>query len=143
MIRRHFGPGVELDRRWVGDITYINTWEGWCYLATVIDLASRRGVGWALDDHMRTGLVADALTMACRHRRSAGGVIFHSDRGCQYTSGEFETLASELGVSLSLGRKGQCWDNAVAESFFATINGELIDTRPWPTRTGLRVAVFD
>lgn len=143
MIRRHFGPGVELDRRWVGDITYINTWEGWCYLATVIDLASRRVVGWALDDHMRTGLVDDALTMACHQRRPADGVIFHSDRGCQYTSGEFEALAADLGVSLSLGRKGQCWDNAVAESFFATIKRELIDTRPWPTRAGLRVAVFD
>lgn len=143
MIRRHFAPGVELNRRYVGDITYINTWEGWCYLATVIDLASRRVVGWALDDHMRTSLVAEALSMACHHRRPPEGVVFHSDRGCQYTSSDFQALAGDLGVTLSLGRKGECWDNAVAESFFATIKRELIDTRPWPTRAGLRVAVFD
>lgn len=143
LVRRHFGPGTELDRRWVGDITYIATWEGWAYLATVIDLASRRVVGWALADHMRTDLVADALTMACLHRRPPAGVIFHSDRGCQYTSGDYRRLAAGLGVTLSLGRKGECWDNAVAESFFATLKGELIDIRPWPTRAGLRVAVFD
>lgn len=143
LIRRHFGPTVELNRRWVGDITYIPTWEGWSYLATVIDLASRKVVGWALADHMRTDLVADALTNAWRQRRPEAGVIFHSDRGCQYTSRQFAELADRLGVVLSVGRKGECWDNAVAESFFATIKTELIDTRPWPTRTGLHRAVFE
>jgi transposase InsO family protein len=143
LIRRHFGPGVELDTRWCGDITYIATWEGWAYLATVIDLASRRVVGWALADHMRTDLVADALRMACTHRRPPKGVIFHSDRGCQYTSTDFAKLAKQLGVTLSLGRKGECWDNAVSESWFGTFKAELIDTRPWPTRAGLRRAVFD
>jgi transposase InsO family protein len=143
LIRRHFGPGTDLDTRYVGDITYITTWEGWAYLATVIDLASRKVVGWALADHMRAELVADALTMACTRRRPAEGVVFHSDRGSQYTGGDFQQLAAELGVTLSLGRKGECWDNAVAESFFATLKGELIDTRQWPTRAGLRVAVFD
>ncbi len=143
LIRREFGPGVELDTRWCGDVTYIATWEGWAYLATVIDIASRRVVGWALADHMRTDLVADALRMACTQRHPPAGVIFHSDRGCQYTSRDYASLAADLGVRLSLGRKGECWDNALAESWFATLKTELIDTRPWPTRTGLRRAVFD
>ena len=143
LIQRHFGPSEEMDRRYVGDITYIATWEGWSYLATVIDLASRRVVGWALADHMRTELVEDALKMAFAHRAPQEGVIFHSDRGCQYTSGDFAALAREHGVVLSVGRKGECWDNAVAESFFATIKRELIDARAWPTRTGLRRAVFE
>jgi transposase InsO family protein len=143
LIGRHFGPTTELDRRWCGDITYIATWEGWAYLATVIDLASRRVVGWALADHMRTDLVADALRMACVHRRPPAGVIFHSDRGCQYTSGDFAELAATLGVTLSLGRKGQCWDNAVSESWFSSFKNELIDTRAWPTIAGLHRAVFD
>ncbi|HXA13003.1 MAG TPA: IS3 family transposase [Mycobacterium sp.] len=143
LIGRRFGPSTELDRRWCGDITYIATWEGWAYLATVIDLASRRVVGWALADHMRTDLVADALRMACIQRRPSAGVIFHSDRGCQYTSRDFAILAGELGMTLSLGRKGQCWDNAVSESWFSTFKNELIETRPWPTIAGLHRAVFD
>ena len=143
LIKRVFGPDTKLDARWCGDVTYIRTWEGWAYLATVIDLASRRVVGWALADHMRTDLVADALRMACIQRRPPAGVIFHSDRGCQYTSRDFAALAAELGVTLSVGRKGQCWDNAVAESWFATFKSELIDARPWPTLVGLRPAVFD
>ncbi len=143
LIQRHFGPTQEMDRRYVGDITYIATWEGWSYLATVIDLASRRVVGWALADHMRTELVEDALKMAFVQRAPEEGVIFHSDRGCQYTSGDFAELARENGVVLSVSRKGECWDNAVAESFFATIKRELIDDRAWPTREGLRRAVFE
>jgi transposase InsO family protein len=124
LIQRHFGPSEEMDRRYVGDITYIATWEGWSYLATVIDLASRRIVGWSLADHMRTELVEDALKMAFEHRAPEEGVIFHSDRGCQYTSHDFAELARANGVVLSVGRKGECWDNAVAESFFATIKRE-------------------
>jgi transposase InsO family protein len=143
LIQRHFGPCREIDRRYVGDITYIATWEGWAYLATVIDLASRKVVGWSLADHMRTELVEDALTMAFTNRRPDEGVIFHSDRGCQYTSKDFADLARANGVVLSVGRKGECWDNAVAESFFATIKRELIDTRSWPTRAGLHRAVFE
>ena len=143
LIRRHFGPSTELDRRYVGDITYIMTWEGWAYLATVIDLASRRVVGWALADHMRSELVEDALKMAFVTRRPAKGLIFHSDRGSQYTSLDYGNLARANGVVLSVGMAGECWDNAVAESFFATIKRELIDTRPWPTRAGLHAAVFD
>ncbi len=143
LIRREFGPCTEIDRRYVGDITYISTWEGWAYLATVIDLASRKVVGWALAEHMRSGLVVDALDMAFAHRRPDEGVIFHSDRGCQYTSADYGNFARANGVVLSVGRKGECWDNAVAESFFATIKRELIDARAWPTRAGLRAAVFD
>lgn len=143
LIQRHFGPCAQIDRRYVGDITYIATWEGWAYLATVIDLASRKVVGWALADHMRTELVTDALSMAFANRAPAPGLTFHSDRGCQYTSSDFAELARANGVVLSVSRKGQCWDNAVAESFFATIKRELIDTRAWPTRTGLRRAVFE
>lgn len=143
LIQRHFGPGEVLDARYVGDITYIATWEGWAYLATVIDLASRRVVGWALADHMRTELISDALTMAFGNRRPPKGVIFHSDRGCQYTSRDFRQLARDHGVKLSLGRKGTCWDNAVAESFFASIKREMIDRRAWPTIAGLHRAVFD
>jgi putative transposase len=110
MIRRHSRPGVELDRRYVGDITYIATWEGWTYLASVIDLASRRVVGWALADHMRTELVAEALEMAFTSRSPGPGVIFHSDRGCQYTSGDYAALARTHAVVLSVGMVGECWD---------------------------------
>jgi len=144
LIKRAFSPeSHELDTAWCGDITYIRTWEGWLYLATVIDLASRKVVGWSLADHMRTELVEDALTMAFANRSPAEGVIFHSDRGCQYTSKDFADLARQNGVVLSVGMKGECWDNAVAESFFATIKRELIDTRAWPTRAGLHRAVFE
>lgn len=143
LIARQFDVGGDLDARYVGDITYIATWEGWAYLATVIDLASRKVVGWALADHMRTELVTDALTAAFAQRRPPAGLIFHSDRGCQYTSSDYTRLARDHGVVLSVGRKGECWDNAVAESFFATIKRELIDTRAWPTRAGLRRAIFE
>lgn len=142
LIRREFGPGVELDTRYVGDITYIWTWEGWSYLATVIDLASRRVVGWALADHMRADLVGEALRTAFATRRPPAGVVFHSDRGCQYTSKDYRQLADANGVRLSVGRKGECWDNAVAESFFATLKRELVDRQSWPTRAGLYRAVF-
>jgi transposase InsO family protein len=113
LIQRHFGPCTEIDRRYVGDITYIATWQGWAYLATVIDLASRRVVGWALAEHMRTELVEDALSMAFLTRRPPKGVIFHSDRGCQYTSKDFADLAREKRAVLSVGRKGECWDKAM------------------------------
>ncbi|MCA2214854.1 IS3 family transposase [Jidongwangia harbinensis] len=131
-----------VDTRWCGDITYINTWEGWLYLATVIDLASRRVVGWAVADHLRTDLVDAALSDALTRRRPADGLIFHSDRGCQYTSAQHARLAGQHGVRLSVGRRGQCWDNAVAESFFATLKTELIHRQAWPTRTAARQAIF-
>lgn len=143
LICRTFGPGTELDARYCGDITYIPTWEGWAYLATVIDLASRRVVGWALAEHMRADLVGEALEIAFGSRRPPAGTIFHSDHGCQYTSREFRELARRHHVVLSLGTKGDCFDNAVAESFFATLKRELVDRRPWPTRARLRRALFE
>ncbi len=144
LVKRVFGSGtVELDRVYVGDITYIWTWEGWLYLATVIDLSSRRVVGWAMADHMRTELVADALRMAIDARRPAPGLIFHSDRGTQYTSKQFTDLLAQHAISQSLSRPRQCWDNAVAESFFGSLKTELIDCQSWPTRAHARRAVFD
>lgn len=134
---------TKVNTRWCGDITYIRTWQGWLYLATVIDIASRRVVGWATADHLRTDLVEQALRRAVARRRPPAGVIFHSDRGCQYTSAQFATAATELGVRLSHGRKGQCWDNAVGESFFATIKTELLDDGVWPTRRCAETAIFE
>lgn len=144
LVMRNFRPDpAALDARWCGDITYIATDEGWLYLATVIDIASRRVVGRATADHLRTELVADALRAACRTRRPPKPVIFHSDRGCQYTSRELAALAAESDVRLSVGRTGQCWDNALAESFFSTLKNELGDGRPWPSRAAARTAIFE
>src|SRR6516162_5609472 len=110
-IRRDFTTdAAKINQRWCEDITYLATWEGWLYLATVIDIASRRVVGFALADHLRTELVADALANAVAARDPAPGVIFHSGRGCQHTSAAFAGLAGDCQVSLSVGRKGQCWD---------------------------------
>jgi transposase InsO family protein len=133
----------KINTRWCGDITYVRTWAGWLYLATVIDIASRRVVGWATAEHLRTDLVEHALRQAVTRRRPPAGVIFHSDRGCQYTSAQFASAATELGVRLSHGRKGQCWDNAVGESFFATIKTELLDDGIWPTRASAHTAIFE
>ncbi len=144
LVLRDFQPDpTALDTRWCGDITDIPTDQGWLYLATVIDIASRRVVGWATADHLRTELVADALRAACHTRRPAGKVVFHSDRGCQYTSREFTDLAAEFGVRLSVSRTGQCWDNALAESFFATLKRELLGSSPWPSRAEARSAIFE
>lgn len=112
------------------------------YLATVIDLHSRKVVGWAIADHMRTALVTDALGMALADRQPTGPVIFHSDRGTQYTSNEFDTYCRSVGIVRSLGRTGICYDNAVSESFFASIKKELIHTRPWPTLRAVKSAIF-
>jgi transposase InsO family protein len=144
LIRRDFTVNAAaVNTRWCGDITYIWTWEGWLYLATVIDIASRRVVGFALAEHLRTELVADALTNAVAARDPAPGVVFHSDKGCQYVSGDYATLAEELTITLSVGRTGQCWDNALAESFFASLKGECLDYQPWPTRAAARHATVE
>jgi len=111
LIRRDFTVNAAaVNTRWCGDITYIPTWEGWLYLATVIDIASRRIVGFALTEHLRTKLACDAPTNAVAARDPAPGVVFHSDKGCQYVSGDYATLADDLAVCLSTGRTGQCWD---------------------------------
>jgi transposase InsO family protein len=132
----------QADTVWAGDITYIATVDGFCFLATVIDLASRKVVGWALDRHMRTDLVTDALNQALATRRPETGMTFHSDRGTQYTSGEFTQFCQARGIRRSMGRRATCFDNAVAESFFATYKKELIHTRPWDGLTELRQATF-
>lgn len=144
LLKRVFGPEtVELDRVYVSDITYIWTWEGWLYLTTVIDLASRRVVGWSMADHMRTELVSDALRMAVAARHPAPGLIFHSDRGTQYTSKEFTDLLADHEMIQSLSRPRQCWDNAVAESFFSSLKLELVNRQSWATRAQARSAIVD
>ncbi len=131
------------NHKWCGDITYVRTWQGWAYVATVIDLHSRAVIGFAIDDHMRTSLVTDALDMAIAKRNPGPGVIFHSDRGTQYTSGEFARYCRNTKITRSLGKTGICYDNAVSESFFATFKKELIHTRPWPDLQRLRTATVD
>lgn len=127
--------------KWAGDITYVWTAEGWMYLAVVIDLFSRRVVGWAMADHMRAGLAVDALKMALGRRRPDPGLIFHSDRGSQYTSAEFQALLDSADATSSMSRKGNCWDNAVSESFFATLKKELIYRFHWVFREDVVAAV--
>lgn len=141
LIQRDF-TATAANQKWCGDITYIRTWDGWAYLATVIDLYSRKIVGWAIDSHMRTSLVTDALDMAITHRRPPKNVIFHSDRGTQYTSKEFAKYCKRKKIRRSLGRTGTCYDNAVSESFFATYKKELIHTCPWPNITTLKKDTF-
>lgn len=128
---------------WVGDITYIRTWEGWVYLAVLIDLYSRRVVGYALDDQMPAELCIEALSRATRSRRPATGLVLHSDRGCQYASRAYRTELSKIGAVQSMSRKGNCWDNAVAESFFSTMKTELIYRQPWTTKAAAERAVCD
>jgi transposase InsO family protein len=129
--------------RWCGDVTCIRTRDGWAYLATVTGLHSRAVVGWAVAGHMRTSLVTAAPGMAITARRPAAGVIFHSDRGCQYTSSVFDAYCTKNNIRRSLGRTGICYDNAVSESFFATCKKELIHTRPWPTIANLERETCD
>lgn len=133
------GPGQRL----VGDITYLRTGEGWLYLATVIDLSTRMVVGWQLATHMRTCLVTDALQMAIDAGHLARGAIFHSDRGSQYTSREFATFCGKKKIRPSLGRTGVCWDNAAAESFFASLKNEMYHRHSFPTRARARFAVAE
>ena len=131
------------DRRWVADITYVPTWSGLLFLAVVIDVFSRRVVGWSMSAHQRTELVTNALTMAVRRRRPAAVVVHHSDQGCQYTSYDFARACRAAGVERSMGSVGDCYDNALAESFFATLECELLDRAIFPNRNAARVAVFD
>lgn len=123
-------PGHKL----VSDITYISTWQGWVYLATVIDCYSRMVIGWAMADHMRTSLVTDALDAARTNSRLAPGCIVHSDRGSQYTSGDMATYLDIHDLRGSMGRTGVCWDNALAESFFGSLKNELVHRTVYPTR---------
>jgi putative transposase len=141
LVQRNFtasGP----DQKWFGDITYIRTWEGWLYLAVIIDAYSRKVVGWAMTDHLRTELATAALQMALTTRRPAPGLIQHTDRGSQYTSSTYRDLLTAHQVRQSVGKPGTCWDS-VAESFFATLKTELIYRHSWPSRRVARAAVFE
>jgi putative transposase len=134
--------GVGINRVWVGDITHIPTREGPLYLATVLDIASRRCVGWAMRDTMEEELVVSALHMARDRRHPAPGLIFHSDRGSQYASSAYRSALAAHGMVASMSGKGDCYDNAVAESFFATLEFELQRTNDWQTRDEARRAIF-
>jgi putative transposase len=140
LVRRDFtaaAPGQKL----VGDITYIKTWEGWLYLATVIDCHTRMVIGYAMADHMRTPLVQEAIDKAARDFPIVENAIFHSDRGCQYTSTEFRTRLHALRIRPSVGRTGICYDNALAESFNAALKVELVHRTAYPTRKHARTAI--
>jgi putative transposase len=130
------------DQLWVADITYVPTWAGFLYLAIVLDVCSRRIVGWAMATHLRTELVLDALNMAIGQRRPVA-VIHHSDQGCQYTSVGFGPRCQEVGVRPSMGSVGDCYDNAMAESFFATLECELLARRRFRSQAEARMAIFD
>jgi transposase InsO family protein len=141
LVQRRFDTGA-LNQVWVGDISYLRTWEGWLYLATVIDAHSRRVIGWAIDEHMRSDLVEDALSMAITLRGELPEtVIFHTDRGTQYASDQISTFANDNGLVRSMGYTGVCWDNAMAESFFATLKTEFYYRRVWPTKKRARIEV--
>ncbi len=141
LVEREFdAPGP--DQLWVADITYVPTWAGFLYLSVVIDAWSRRVVGWAMANHLRTELVLDALNMALG-QRGANGVIPHSDQGCQYTSIAFGLRCRQAGVKPSMGSVGDCYDNAMAESFFATLECELLDRTRFATQAEARIAIFD
>lgn len=133
LVKRDFSaarPGTKV----VGDITYIKTWQGWLYLASLIDCATREVIGYAMAEHMRTELVLDAVDMAMRNGNLQPDCIMHSDRGTQYTSAEYRGKLAELGLRHSVGRTGQCWDNALAESFFASLKNERVHRMVYPTR---------
>jgi len=155
--KKRVPPGVDLapatnvlDRKfdvaapnkcWVADITYVWTWQGWLYLAVVVDLFSRRVVGWAAGDHMRTELVLDALDMAIGRRVPGDGLLHHSDRGSQYASDDYTRRLRRHGIDCSMSRRGDCYDNAVVESFFGTLKGELLYRQSWPTRKTAKQAI--
>lgn len=131
------------NRAWAADITYIRTWEGWLYLAVILDLYSRRVVGWKVDETLEKELVLHAIDMALGLRQPGAGLLHHSDRGSQYASGAYQEILDERGITCSMSRRGDCWDNAVVESFFGTLKVELLHRRPWPTRQAARLAVSE
>lgn len=145
LIERNFDINTigRADRCWAGDITYIATREGWLYLAVILDLFSRRVIGWSMSRQMTAGLVIDAFKMAVGRRRPPRGLIAHSDRGSQYASRAFQRVLRKHGVVCSMSRKGDCWDNAVVESFNATIKTELLHRYEWETRAEARAAVYE
>jgi putative transposase len=142
LVERQFGPEAA-NKLWVADISYVPTWEGFDYLAFVMDAYSRRLVGWAMASHLRSELVTDALDMALWRRQPAPGLMHHSDRGSQYTSISFGQKLEEAAILPSMGSVADPYDNALAESFVATLKRELLERRPWPTREEVRTAMFE
>ena len=142
LVKRDFSPPAP-NQLWLADITYIRSWEGWLYLAVVVDCFSRRVVGWALEDNLRAELVVDALEQALQRRRPERGLVHHSDQGSQYVSLSFGRRCRLAGIEQSMGGRGSAYDNAVCEAFFKTLKSELVDRRSWPTKAELRTAVFD
>jgi putative transposase len=142
LVERQFRPAAA-DVLWVADITYLRTWEGWLYLAAVQDAFSRRIVGWQMAEHLRAELVTAALEMAIARRRPDAGLVHHSDQGSQYVSLGFGQSCGQAGIARSMGSRGDAFDNAVAESFFATLKKELVHRQSWPTRRELEAAVFE
>ena len=141
LVERHFAA-PRPDALWVADVTYVPTWAGFVYLAVVVDAFSRRVVGWSMATHLRTELVLESLNMALWQRRPEN-VIHHSDQGCQYTSLAFGKRCRLMGVRPSMGSVGDCYDNAMAESFFATLECELIDRHSFKTQAEARMAIFE
>ena len=131
------------NRLWLGDITFVPTHEGWLYLAVLLDAHSRRIVGWAMADHLRAALALEAPAMALLTRRPPPGLVHHTDRGCQYTAATYQAALAARGLVCSMSRSGDCLDNAMAESFFATLKAELCDRRIWATRAAARTASFE
>lgn len=144
-LARHFNVGGhnECNRAWAADITYLATGQGWLYLAVVLDLASRRIVGWCADARLDQSLTLRALQMALRHRRPSAGALHHSDRGVQYASAAYRQLLADHHITCSMSRLGDCWDNAVVESFFATVKTELASDADWPTRWAAQRALWE
>ena len=141
-LKRNFTASAP-NKVWVTDITYIWTREGWMYLAAILDLFSRRVVGWSMDSHLDRTLALDALGMALRTRRPEAGLIHHSDRGVQYASKEYRGQLRKRGIVWSMSRKADCWDNAVAESFFSTLKAELVHRNDYVSRGHARASVFE
>jgi len=145
VLKRRFGIAQvgAVDRCWASDITYIDTLQGWLYLAVILDLRSRRVIGWSMSQSLEERIVLDALRMALAGRQPGRGVLFHSDRGSQYAGAACRRLLRDHGLRSSMSRKGDCWDNAVIESFNATIKTELIYRMKWLTREQARAAIYE
>lgn len=142
VLERNFSPG-QPNCTWATDITYIWTRQGWLYLAVILDLYSRRVVGWAMSQHIDRHLVLNALDMALKSRRPPRGLLHHSDRGSQYASEDYQQLLAAYGIQCSMSRKGNCWDNAVAESFFSSLKMELVHEADFATHEQARAALFE
>lgn len=142
VVDREFAPSQK-NQTWTADITYIPTDEGWLYLAAVQDLYSRKIVGWSMSDRIDSRLVVDALQMAVQRELPGAGLIAHSDRGVQYASEHYQTLLKQNGITCSMSRKGNCWDNAPMESFFATLKKELVHRERYQSRSQARQSLFE